>query len=26
VVLLATFGLYRVEHGLRPTPTCAHCG
>ncbi len=27
VVLLATFGLYRIEHGLRPpTAACAHCG
>ncbi|MDB4998279.1 MAG: hypothetical protein JWM74_5711 [Myxococcaceae bacterium] len=26
VILLATFGLYRIEHGLRPPAACAHCG
>lgn len=26
VVLLAVLGVYRLEHGLRRAPECAHCG
>jgi uncharacterized protein len=26
VILLAAFGVQRLERGLRPTPACVHCG